>query len=65
VLGWTGFCALVWFCWMLTIAGGPPPEGANSEAVLGAATCFATGCAGGVWFFGLIVGLLIYGLIRR
>ena len=68
VVGWTILCALAWFVWVLSMSAAPvtdPKSGLDPDAILGMAACMSAGCAGGVWFFGLVVFAVIYTIIRR
>mgnify|MGYP007046948837 CR=1 FL=1 len=65
VLGWTGLCAFVAILWVGGMATTPAAQDPDAAAALGMASCIAVGCSGGVWFLGLIAGLVIYGLVRR
>jgi hypothetical protein len=65
LVGWTMLCGFFFILWMAGIANAPPPESGDPDVVLGAAACVAAGCTGGVWIFGLILGLIIYWLVRR
>ena len=65
VCGWTGLCAFIWFMWIGSMASQPDMAEPGNETALGLAACMATGCTGGIWFFGLVAALVVYGLIRR
>lgn len=68
VVAWTASCTLLALALVLPVAMTPPDPGVSAEThatALGASVACSAGCMGSVWFAGLMVGLIIYALIRR
>jgi hypothetical protein len=68
VAAWTALCSLLAVAWVAVIAIAPPDPSVSAEThatAVGASVACSAGCMGSVWFAGLIVGLVIYALIRR
>ena len=68
VAAWTAFCGLLTVMFLLPVITIQPDPGVSAEAhatALGASMTCATGCMGSVWFAGLVIGLVIYALVRR
>jgi hypothetical protein len=67
VLAWTALSVTCWGSYTALVATHPQPDFTDEEnaaVTLGTAACTA-GCVGSVWLLGLVVGLVIYALVRR
>jgi hypothetical protein len=65
---WTALCSLLAVAGVAVVAVAPPDPGVSAEThatAVGASLACSAGCMGSVWFAGLIVGLVIYALVRR
>jgi len=68
VAAWTALCLLVTVAWTAPVVLMEPDPNLPADAhaaVVGSGVACAAGCTGSVWLLGLIVGLVIYALVRR
>lgn len=68
VAAWTALCGLLTVLLLLPVLTVQPDPGVSAEThatALGASMACTTGCMGSVWFVGLVIGLVIYALVRR